>query len=69
MFTKKDALYFIKKKFTNEHGFCPKMKDVRFVGSDDAKMVVDINNVRYVVRYEVVVERADNNLNVEDNPA
>lgn len=70
MITKKDAVLCIKKNMREIFGFTPKTKDIRFLGSNEDQVVVDINGITYRVRYNIVVEKCAPNYETEaDNPA
>lgn len=70
MITKKDALFCIKKNMQEAFGFTPKAKDIKFLGSSEDQVVVDINGIKYRVRYDIVVEKCAPDYETEaDNPA
>ena len=70
MITKKDALFCIKKNMKENFGFVPKTKDIRFLGSSEDILIVDINGITYRVRYDIVVEKCAPDYETEaDNPA
>lgn len=70
MITKKDALFCIKKNMREAFGFIPKAKDIKFVGLSEDQVIVDINGIKYCVRYDIVVEKCAPGYKTEaDNPA
>ena len=70
MITKKEALFCIKNKMREVFGFIPKTKDIKFLGSSEDQLVVDINGIKYLVRYDIVVEKCAPDYETEaDNPA
>ena len=70
MITKKDALFCIKKNMQESLGFTPKTKDIKFLGPNEDQVIVDINGIKYRVRYDIVVERCAPDYEIEaDNPA